>query len=169
MGKWIGAVLIIAACGGYGLLLARHDKREEKALSQLLRILRRMVSELSCRVTALPQLLRQGAADTRGELTTVFLELADQLELRVFADASDCVAVVLRRHPQLPESVCQLLEALGSSLGCFDLEGQLRELEFVQAQCARLLEAHSAGREERIRNFQTLGLCAGAALAILLL
>ena len=56
---------------------------------------------------------------------------------------------------------------MGSSLGRFDLEGQLQGLESVRIYCREQLDELSKDRDVRLRSYQTLGLCAGAALAIL--
>ena len=56
---------------------------------------------------------------------------------------------------------------MGSSLGRFDLDGQLLGLEAVRVYCQEQLSEMSKDRDVRLRSYQTLGLCAGAALAIL--
>ena len=53
------------------------------------------------------------------------------------------------------------------SLGKFDLQGQIRGLEGLRGECRRELKMLEAGRASRLREYKTLGLCAGAALAIL--
>ena len=58
-------------------------------------------------------------------------------------------------------------QQLGKSLGRFDLNGQLQGIEQVRAHCRRELSSLENGRDQRIRGYQTLGVCAGAALAIL--
>ena len=63
----------------------------------------------------------------------------------------------------------ELLLELGRSLGNFDLNGQLRGIEAVRRQALEALQNSVKDRDQRIRSYQTLGLCAGAALAILLL
>ena len=69
--------------------------------------------------------------------------------------------------PEIPKRVRQAFEIMGSSLGRFDMEGQIKGLEAVRGFCRRELEGLSQNRDSRLRSYQTLGLCAGAALAIL--
>ena len=52
-------------------------------------------------------------------------------------------------------------------IGRFDLEGQLQGLESVRVYCRDQLDNLAKDRDVRLRSYQTLGLCAGAALAIL--
>ena len=60
-------------------------------------------------------------------------------------------------------------ETAGAYLGRFDLPGQKQGLEEVREACRMELEALGKNRETRLRSYGTLGLCAGAALAILFL
>ena len=165
--KWIGAVLIFAGCGSCGFAVARNFRREERILHQLKRMLDTMINELNCRRSSLPQLFRV-AAGLGGELSPLAKSMAQELEQQIAPDAASCMAVVLGKQ-RLPDRVKELLYILGGSLGSYDLEGQLRELGSVSARCSRILDEIADSRDERIRTYQTLGLCAGAAIAILLI
>ena len=68
---------------------------------------------------------------------------------------------------ELPKRVREGFRLLGQNLGRFDLQGQLKGMETVRNYCDLELESLGKNREERMRSYQTLGLCAGAALAIL--
>ena len=50
---------------------------------------------------------------------------------------------------------------------CFDLAGQLKSLKALQRACQDALVSLERDKDVRMRNYQTLGLCAGAALAII--
>lgn len=167
--KWIGAVLVITGCGGFGFSLASAHRREEAALRQLLRILKFMQCELRYRLTPLPELCRQAAGEARGQLRDVMQYLAVELERREKSDAAACMRSSIARSSGFPRSVRRLLMQLGRSIGRFDLSGQLEGLEAVCAACRSELKELSHNRENRLRSYQTLGLCAGAALAILFL
>ena len=67
----------------------------------------------------------------------------------------------------LPASVKGILEELGQTLGRFDLPGQLKGLELSIRETERVLRIIREGAPQRRRSWQTLGLCVGAALAIL--
>lgn len=165
--KMLGAVLVIAACGGFGFLFAANYRREEKALRQLAAALDYMECELQYRLTPLPELCRQAGAECRSPISGIFLELALQLENQLSPDVSLCMRAAISRSNGLPGLAKKCLYKLGGSLGRFDLEGQLKGLEAVRADCRRELESLETNRAERLRSYQTLGLCAGAALAIL--
>lgn len=167
--KLIGAVFVVAGCGGFGFSLAMNYRREVKSLRQLLTILEFMECELEYRLCVLPQLCREASSYATSNIRQVFLALSQELELQICPDAGCCMEMALRKGKELPASVKKVLLLLGQSLGRFDLKGQLSELASVKAACRETLDELLSNRESRIRNYQTLGLCAGAALAILLI
>lgn len=165
--KWLGAILVIVGCGGVGFSMAAGCKREEWTLRSLVSALDFMTCELQFRLTPLPQLVRQTAQECRGVIGQVLTELAVQLESQIIPDADSCMYAALSRFEHLPKAAQEALRLLGTSLGRFDLPGQLKGLEQVRAHCRLELERMTAGKEQRLRSYQTLGVCAGAALAIL--
>ena len=165
--KIIGAALIVAACGGVGFSMAAAHRREEKALCQLIRGLDYMGCELQYRMTPLPELCRCAASECSGAVSQALQHLAAELESQIAPDAACCMNAALAKTNGLPPRAQESLRLLGSSLGRFDLQGQLTGLETVRKHCRRLLEDLSKDRDARLRSYQTLGLCAGSALAIL--
>lgn len=163
--KWIGAMLIISGCGAVGFAMANTYRRDEKELRQLIAALDYMACELQYRLTPLPQLCRSAAKDARGCVGHVLGRLAEELEAQTQPDVDGCVRAVL--DEALPGRVREAFEMFGASLGRFDLEGQLKGLEAVRSHCRREVDVLASGRDERLRSYQTLGLCTGAALAIL--
>lgn len=166
-GKWIGAVLVICACGGAGSAIAAASRREEGTLRQLLAALDYMECELQYHLTPLPDLCRQAGQESRGEVRRVLLELASQLDSQIAPDVHCCMRGALAYCEGLPRRLRVAFEQMGTSLGRFDLEGQVKGLEAVRVHCRRELDSLSQNRDTRLRSYQTLGLCAGAALAIL--
>ena len=126
-----------------------------------------MECELQYRLTPLPALCRQVSAAFRTAPASVFEKLAQEMEAQVSVDVGCCMDVVLSNAKSIPPITEKILAQLGKSIGKFDLEGQLKGLEAVRQECKRNLAMLSENRENRLRSYQTLGLCAGAALAIL--
>ena len=167
--KWIGAVLVVAGCGGFGFSLARETLRQEALLRGLLTSLELMENEIRCRLTPLPQLCALAARGRNGALHAFFLSLGADLEKGTASQAQQCVSNILEQQKDLPVPVKRVLRQLGASLGRFDLEGQLKGLRACQTACRRELGELERNRELRLRSYRTLGLCAGAALAVLLI
>lgn len=167
--KWIGAILIIVGCGGFGFRMAWNYNRTMASLRQLVRALEYMQSDLEYRLTPLAELCKRTAEQLSGSLKTVYLRFARELESQIAPDAAFCMTAALQGVPDLPKATAEYLELLGKSLGQFDLQGQLRGLESLRDMCSSALAEKDAMRPQRVRSYQTLGLCAGAALAILLI
>lgn len=167
--KWIGTIIVILGCGGFGFKLATDHKYKQRVLRQLIATLDYMECELQYRLTPLPELCRQAARVSSGCIQALMSELSREFEGQVSPDAECCMNAALAKTACIPQEVQQLLKKFGKSLGHFDLPGQLRGLETVRRESSDLLESLTDNQEVRIRSYQTLGLCAGAALAILFL
>lgn len=165
--KWIGAVFIVSGCALFGFRMAVNHRREEAMLRRLLGALDYMQCELQYHLTPLPDLCRQAGEQYRDLIGQVLLMLAAELECRLEPDVEKCVAQTLAQNEALPDRTRKAFEVLGATLGRFDVEGQIRGLEGVRSFCRMELEELSHNRDSRLRSYQTLGLCAGAALAIL--
>lgn len=165
--KWFGAIMIIAGCGGFGAVLVSHYKMTEQGLRQLLRVIEYMNSDLQYRLTPLPELCCQAANLGSGALKDIFYNLSRELEWRTEPDAAGCMRVALDRSKAISKTLRKLLLDLGKSLGRFDLSGQLQGLQEIHGRCEYEISLFEKNREVRLRNYRTLTLCAGAALAIL--
>ena len=165
--KWIGAILVIIGCGGMGFSMAAGYRREERMLRTLIRGLDYMTCELQFRLPPLPQLSRQAGQECGGMVGQAMTALGEALDSQICPDVESCMCAALAQVDRLPPSVMEALKLLGKSLGRFDLDGQLQGLEQVRAHCRRVLSELEKGRDQRVRGYQTLGVCTGAALAIL--
>lgn len=163
----IGAILIIFGCGYVGFSLTADLKREEVTLHHLIGSLDYMQCELQYRMTPLPDLCRQIGLENHNQIGKVFLKLSEELENQLSPDVSSCVHTALACVPQLPNRAGKAFEIMGMSLGRFDVKGQVEELEAVRAYCRSELDAMARNRDARLHSYQTLGICTGAALAIL--
>ncbi len=168
MMKWIGAAMIIGGFGMFGFSMVAAHKREEAALRSLIGALDYMQCELQYRMTPLPDLCRQAGEQNHNLVGYILLMLARELECQISPDVECCMTEALKAGEALPQRTRKAFEILGTSLGRFDLEGQIRGLEGVRSFCRGELEHLSINRDARLRSYQTLGLCAGSALAILL-
>lgn len=167
--KWIGASLIILSCTACGFSIAAGKRREEQLLVQIQRTLQFMEMELSYRLTPLPELCKMAAAETKGTLRSVLMNLTRELCRQKLPDAGSCMAAAIGRNGELPARVRSILSQLGYSLGRYDLEGQLQGLKAVRKRTEESLCNIRRNRDDRLRSYQTLGICAGAALAVILL
>lgn len=167
--KLIGAILVIVGCGGFGFMISAGYKREERHLRELQQALLHMSSELQYRLTPLPELVQKMAEHTSGALWQVFSVLDRELTCQIAPNAEACLHTALKENPSIPPLTGNMLRLFGKSLGKFDLTGQITGIEQVQSACKECIDKLAADRDERLRSYRTLGICAGLAIAILLI
>lgn len=167
--KLFGALMILLGCGGVGFSMVAGFRRQEQSLRQLIRALEYMECELQYRMTPLPELCSNVAQMCTGCIRYILNELSMELESQITPNATICMHAVVSRADGLSETLQRCLTDLGESLGRFDLLGQLQGLASIKKSAEFDLEKLSHNREVRVRSYQTLGLCAGAALAVLFL
>jgi hypothetical protein len=97
------------------------------------------------------------------------MNLYRELNWQKLPDAASCMSAAIQRTGDIPVRIRRLLVQLGQILGRFDLEGQLQGIQSVRKRCEESLVSIRNNRDERLRSYQTLGVCSGVALAIVLL
>ena len=166
--KFWGAVLLIAGCFGFGFSLSAEQRREIRMLRQLICAIQEMEWELKYHLTELPELCSIAGDRVGGPVKEIFMKLSDKLSRNEITDISGSVNSLINGL-ELPRRIRQNVRSLGFSLGRFDVEGQLDGLQSVREQCKKDLNEIESGSRMRQRNYQTLALCAGAALSIILI
>ena len=169
MMKILGALMILIACGGAGFAVVAAYRNQERALQQFIRALDYMQSELQFRMTPLPALCGNASQVCTGCVRNVLQGLSSELDAQIIPNAAACMYAVLNKQLHLPKRLCECMMLLGDTLGCFDLSGQIQGLVSVKKQAEFELEQMRRNQGVRLRSYQTLGLCAGAALVVLFL
>lgn len=167
--RWIGAILIFLSCGSVGFIKAAQFRTEERYIRDLIRILDHMTCELEYHLSPLPQICESASKLTFGYLQETFYQLSVALEQQTASNAGNCMNDILQQVNNMPKSLHEQLLVFSRSLGCYDLDGQLQQISAVREDSLFLLKKIRSEGKERTRNYQTLGICAGLGLAILLL
>ena len=165
--KWIGSVCIILSCAGMGVTIAYKQVREITLLDQWIRILLRMENEIKYHLRPIPELFRMISYDENGWFKTLFQKIAEELDNQIQPDVERCVHMALRTINQFPVSILDGIKCLSKDLGRYDLQEQLHGIERVRIAAEEKCQILKKDKSRRIRGYQTLGLCAGAALVIL--
>ena len=169
MVKLLGSVLVLLSCTGIGLSLVVSYRKYENALLQFIRALEYMEWELAYKMTPLPELCFNASQECTGSVRDVLQELSGALGSQITPDASSCMSGVINKYDYLPSGLMSCLRQLSASLGRFDLSGQVQGIGSVKKMAELEIEKLSRNKDVRLRSYQTLGLCAGAALVVLFL
>ena len=167
--KLLGALFVVFGCGCVGFSFAQSHRKEEAALAQLIHALEWMTWELSYRMPELASLCSDVSRQCEGSVSLLFSNLSAELRQQVTPDAALCMQAAVDQTPRLPSLARKQLLLLGQTLGRFDLQGQLSGLTACEKQCQEELDRIRQNSQLKQRNYQTLGLCAGIGLVILLL
>jgi stage III sporulation protein AB len=167
--KWIGSVLIVAGFGGFGVSVCGRFRKERQLLQSMLSLISFLECQLRYQLTPLPDLCRQAGHACGGILEEVLLNFSRELDWQSSPDTESCMVEAIRKSRCLPRRIKALLCRMGTSMGRFDLPGQLQEFEQLRKICEQDLKQLSETLEPRVRTYRTVSLCAGAAAAILLI
>ena len=165
--KVLGAICVISGCGAFGFLITANQMRRIRLLQNLIAALDCMGSELQYRCTPLPKLCRVCGQQNQGKIQEIFLDFADELESQLAPDPERCMGYILAQKVNLDMLLKEIMTDFSRNIGKFDLDGQLLGIERTKVLCSEHLDALRLNKDQRFRSYQTLSLCAGAALAIL--
>lgn len=151
-----GGLWAMGACGAWRL------KRRVRELRELIAGLEAVKRELKYSLAPLPELFRQAAEQTAGEVALLFGCCADRTES---TDGERFCYVwkqaLSERRLCLDRMDLTMLEQLGGVLGRYDADEQLKALEYT---VARLEKQYERAREQSTRLgkvYMILGLTAG--------
>ena len=136
-------------------------------MQQFIAAVNYMECELQYRLTPLPELCRKASTIGSGCIERFFISLENELNTQIRPDPQSCIQSVLAQTHDIPLCIQKQITELGNTLGQFGLEGQLDGFEKVRVSCEQALAQLTANQDVRLRSYQTLAVCAGAALAIL--
>ena len=167
--KVLGASMIIISCAFLGFGSAAGYSREVGILQTLRSAIRYMKNELTCRAVPLPSLCRSAAQASNGVVREFMQNLASELEAQICTNPLQCTLCALSRTKGTPLSMQDAIRMLGKTIGVFDLQGQLDGFDEICIYLDELILKRSTQMDARIRSYRTVGVCAGIALAIILI
>lgn len=164
-----GAVLVILGCGGVGFAMSTNLRREERALRELVQGLEWMICQMQYQSPPLATMF-MGAADvSSGEVSRIFEQIGRKLEHHDASSVADCIDDALKTAPSMPMKAAEQLRQLGTSLGQFDMDGQIMQFRSTVALCQQEVQRMSNEKDSRMRLYRTLCICIGVAVVIFLI
>lgn len=165
--KLIGAVCIVTACGGGGVLAAQKLQQRVVLLRQLEQGLSLLAGEIDYGATPLAQALQQTGAALEGQAATLFLQTAAELGQSQGTTAEQAWRHGLASGVWQPEDE-DILRRLGQGLGLSGRNDQLKRLDSARRQLAencRQAQEQAAGYG---KIWRSLGWGGGLILALFL-
>lgn len=165
--KYLGIIFIVCSTAYMGFHLANGFRLRRKLLTQFLRCLPIIRNEIVFCGTPIPKIFRLISDHTDGEVHEVFGQVSKQMEEHKTMTPTEAMEETLtaRKYTCL---VPRLLE-LADKLGNYDVEAQIAGIDQVQSQAELQVDELEQERLQKGKVYESLGICAGLALAILLI
>ena len=169
--RFIGAILITAGTAGWGILGVIRLRRRVRSLAALLSALDILKSEICDRLTPMPELLRQMAAETTYPASLLFKNASDKMAALGSRPFSAIWRQAVRNTPELllkPHEELVLTE-LGMSLGRYDIAEQRSAIGYAARRLDECRARAEADRDKNSKVHAFLGFAAGLFVVVILL
>lgn len=168
--KIAGSIMIVLSAGYFGFRHAGSVRRRCDLIGQLLLALRLLKSELSTYGTPLAQAFGVLAAATGGDAAAYFSLAAKEMNSKRWITPDRALWLAEGQLKDIPEQdpVRLVLRDLGVGLGRYELESQLNSIANAEARMEQLRTEAETEKGIRCKTYRMIGICAGLALAILL-
>lgn len=165
-----GAAFIVIGCTLFGSAYGRQYRERVAYLTDFQKRLDILKNEIAFFKGVLADSL-QRAAEFAGPAQALFATMLEQLNTNQPIDTETAWETACEKaFKQLSLTVeeADAIRALGRLLGASDVEGQLSNIEAIQAQVQMLMEKAEAARKKNEPMWQKIGPVVGVAIAIFL-
>lgn len=168
--RWIGFVLVVSGAAAAGISMAAAVRRSGEFYRQAQMALLHMKAEIEFKLTPLAEICGQLAVSCRQPLAGIFGAVETSLHL---APGRPC-GVQMRRALQqkglsMPEELKKTLTELFDTLGKQDVYAQLRAIDMAERRLQSALDELQREKKDRCRSYRVIGVCAGLAVAVILI
>ena len=170
--KAIGAVMVILAGSGWGMLQAAKIEECYRQMRYLRKLIFRIRSEIRYSRRVLPEAFLSVGSEAQEPYKMWLLSLYERLENRQGTSLAGIWEEETRTHLPvigIPQDMLESLIRLGGELGTIDIEMQVRTLDLYLEQMEQKMEDMRTEQKEKIRLYQCIGVTGGVFLAIILL
>ncbi|MDO4305514.1 MAG: stage III sporulation protein AB [Eubacteriales bacterium] len=168
--KTAGILMILTAGAGLGFGKGYELLLRERALGQILLMIRWLKGEICSKQVSLHDAFLGVAQQMSGKYREFLTNTAEKMEQSAgmrFADLyRSCAEEVLKELP-LSKKEWELFFTMGGTLGYLDLDMQKKQLEFYEGEFLHSIEELRAEMPAKKKVYQSLGVMGGILLAIL--
>lgn len=165
--KLIGIVFIVCSMAYMGIHLSNGFRVRRKLLQQFMKCLPIIRNEIAFCGTPIPKIFRLLADHMDGELQDIFRQVSvcmDAAKTMTPAEAME-QTVMTRKYTCLVPRMLELADKLGN----YDVEAQIVGIDQVKSQTEVQMAELDQEQAQKGKVYESLGICAGLALAILLI
>lgn len=168
--KLAGVLFVVISAASMGFRFSYAVRQRCNLLGQLILALRLLKSELSAHGTPIPEAFAFLAASTKGSTAEYFSAAAKQMHQKRWITPEGSLEFASDKLKELlpDDPVRMILRDMASYIGRFELESQLSGIECAVIRLEEIRKQAEQEKTLRCRTYRALGLCAGLALAILL-
>jgi len=168
----IGCILIIGACSYIGFFLGRQYNARFEQIKKLRSSLKMLETEISYSMNPLPEALFKVGSRILGPVGKLYEHTAELLGKNAGLPMEQVWRAGLDRlaeESSLKKEELDVLDDFGLGLGGSDREEQLKNLHLAQEHLRIIESSAERDRNKYERMYKTLGILAGAALALVLI
>lgn len=169
--RLFAAGLIVLGCSFFGFGASFAVKRQMRTLRDLQTALFTMKNELLYSMAELPDLLNSISQKVKGAVGSWLSDSGKTLLSEPTADVTDVLMERLEQNEGMryTDTTRSILYTLCLSLGKLDAEGQIRAIDKALEELSAQRKYMEENRDLRVKSYRILGICAGLALAVILL
>lgn len=165
--KLLGILFVIATAGSAGFRIAGEGRKSCDMMRQLLSALQILRNEIAFCGTKLPKAMALMAVPCRDQLEAVLANTAREMDKCAWMTPLDALKRCTKdckNEPFVP-----ILTDLMTRLGTYDTQAQLQSVDLAREQCEERLCLLEQENRKKGKLYETLGICAGVAVSILLI
>lgn len=170
--KWLGLLLIFAACSGYGLLLDYRKKMRLREIENFIFVFELLRAEIDYGLTPIGEACLNVAEGAMPQVAAIFRDFEKGMSQRECAELGVLWRQSLDRNWNqfhLEAGEHQILEQFGIAVGYLDKGLQKKNIDMVLSRLGHLKEQATEQFERTSRLYTTVGMLVGAGVVILLI
>lgn len=164
----IGALTLCVGSSVFGFSAAGAIKRSIKTLRQLIVSLEIMRCEVSYTLTPIAKICQIISKSCRGEVA-LFYEKLMGIYSGNYPEQDNWASTLLQDTLRnIPQDALDAMTELISSFGKFGVTEQLRMIDLTAEKLNASLDKINSEKMQRCKCYETLGICTGLAIAVLI-